>query len=211
MSRRFAVLAAGFAAAVSLGGCVSLLPKATPAQLYRFAIQAPAAPARADARGVGLEPIEFPRESFGDGILTTEGSQTSYIAGGRWVGPAPVMFRQAVEQAFDASAPGVRLRARGEPGREVASLGIQVLRFEASYSDPKAPPTIHVTLRARLSAADATPIAVETFDAPAAATANRVSAIVDAYNQAGTGALTALAKWVDTNAPSAGRSARPSR
>ena len=211
MTQRLIGLAAALTAAMSLSGCVSLLPKAKPAQLYRFAVDAPAQPAAGDAQGVGLEPVSFPREAMGDGILTVQGSQTSYIGGARWVGPAAVLFRQALDQAFDASAPRIRLRARGEPGRLAASLNLDVTRFEADYSDPKGAPTVRVTVRARLSAPDATPIAAETFDASEPAPDNRVSVIVDAYNRAGSKALTGLAQWVERNTPPAPPAARPAR
>lgn len=205
MIRRTLTLAAVLGIAATLGGCVSLLPKAKPVQLYRFAVDAPAQPAAADARGVGLEPVTFPREAMGDGILTVQGAQTSFIGGARWVGPASVLFRQALDQAFDASAARVHLRGRGEPGRLAASLNLDVLHFEADYTDPKAAPTVRVTLRARLSAADATPIAAETFDVSEPAADNRVSAIVDAYNRAGTKALTGLAQWVERTTPATPR------
>lgn len=204
-------VAAAIAAAASLGGCVSLLPKAKPAQLYRFGVDAAAAPVIADAQGVGLEPVTLPREAMGDGILTVQGAETSYIAGARWVGPASVLFRQALDHAFVSAAPRVHLRGRGEPGRLAASLGLDVLKFEADYTDPKAAPTVRVIVRARLQTPDATPIAAQTFDVSEPAAANRVSSIVDAYDRATTRALTGLAQWVDHNTPPAPPTPRPSR
>jgi cholesterol transport system auxiliary component len=210
MSRRVPAIAAAILAAASLGGCVSLLPKTTPSRLYRFGVEAPASQQAPDARGVGLEPIGFPREAMGDGILTVQGAETSYIGGARWVGPASVLFRQALEQAFDTAAPGVHLRGRGEPGKLAASLGLEVVRFEADYPNAKGAPVVRITLRARLSTVDARPILAETFDVAEPATDNRVTAIVAAYNRAATKALTSLAEWVDQNAPGAAPS-RPTR
>lgn len=160
---------------------------------------------------MGLEPVTFPREAMGDGILTVEGAQTSYIGGARWVGPASVLFRQALDTTFDAAAPRVHLRGRGEPGRLAASLGLDVLKFEADYTDPKAAPTVHVVVRARLQAPDSTPIAAQIFDVTEPAEANRVASIVEAYNRATTKALTGLAQWVERNTPPAPATARPSR
>lgn len=211
MIRRALSLAAVLAAAGALAGCVSVLPQAKPVQLYRFGAAATAAPADANAKGVGLEPLSFPREAMGDGILTVEGSQTFYVAGARWVGSANVLFRQALGYAFEAAAPQVHLRGRGEAGSLAASLDLDVLKFEADYTNPKAPPTVRVTVRARLRAPDATPIAAQTFDVSEPATANRVSAIVEAYDRATSRALTGLARWVDRNTPSAPPAARPSR
>jgi cholesterol transport system auxiliary component len=188
--------------ALSLGGCVSLLPQAKPATLYRFGEE----PVRADhpavnARGVTLAPVEFPREAMTDGILTVEGAETSYLASARWIAPAPVLFRQALDRAFDAKAPGVTLMGRGEVGKSYAILDLQVVRFEADYTDPKGAPSVHVMVQARLAANNGSPIAAQTFDASVQASENGARAIVAAYNGAIDQALTPLARWVDQNTP----------
>ncbi|MDP9104228.1 MAG: ABC-type transport auxiliary lipoprotein family protein, partial [Pseudomonadota bacterium] len=133
-------IGAAAALAFSLGGCVSLLPKAKPAALYRFGGEESAQIPQPSisARGVTLAPIEFPRESMTDGILTMEGSEASYLGGARWIAPAPVLFRQALGRTFDATAPGINLMGRGEVGRVTAILDLEVDRFEAHYTDPKA-------------------------------------------------------------------------
>jgi cholesterol transport system auxiliary component len=89
-----AALVAGVLAG-GLGGCVSLLPKAKPAQLYRFGAADSTPPdgavesrSGADKIGVVLGTVGFPRASTSDGILTVTGDQTAYIAGVRWVAPA---------------------------------------------------------------------------------------------------------------------------
>jgi hypothetical protein len=51
VKRRFLLLAAP--AAFALAGCVTLLPKETPAQLYRFGGDLPPAPRQAGAFGGG--------------------------------------------------------------------------------------------------------------------------------------------------------------
>ena len=200
--RRLGLLMLTGALAGSLGGCVSLLPQNKPSPLYSFGLaDAPEAPMVATARGIALEPVEFPREAITDGILTVDGLQTAYIAGARWAAPAPVIFRQALDHAFDSAAPDAHLLNRGEAGPSAALLEIDVTRFQADYTDPKTPPTVRVTLRARLDGPDGTPIDATLYDVKKPAAENRVSAIVAAYDAATSEALTALARWVDQKAP----------
>ena len=199
-----AATALAAALAGALGGCVSLLPKAQPATLYSFGLAEPAeAPMNTATRGITLEPVDFQREAMGDGILTVEGQQTSYLAGARWAAPAAVMFRQALDRAFDSAAPGAHLLNRGEVGPVAGLLAIDVTRFEADYTDPKAAPIVRITLRARLAGPDGTPIDATVYDVSKPAAENRVAAIVAAYGAATTEALTALARWVDQKAPAA--------
>ena len=200
----FAPMLAPILATFTLIGCVSLLPKAQPSVLYSFGLAEPGAAGPAlDARGVALEPVAFPRESITDGILTVQGSETSYLAGARWAAPAPVLFRQALDRAFDASAPGAHLLNRGEAGPSAGLLSVDVSRFQAEYTQPKAPPTVHVTIRARLSGPDGLAIGTQLFDVQKPAAEDRVHAIVEAYDAATLEALNALAQWVDQNAPAA--------
>ncbi|HRD46080.1 MAG TPA: ABC transporter, partial [Caulobacter sp.] len=89
-------------AAVGLSGCISLFPKAEPAQLYRLQAKttAEAAPA-GPPFGVLRLTTAFPRASAGDRILTIgDGGQAAYIAGARWVSPAAVMFDEQTSLAF---------------------------------------------------------------------------------------------------------------
>lgn len=193
------------ALAASLAGCVSLLPKAVPAELYRFgADDAPTtarAPVPSDVRHVVLTPISMPREAQGDGILTVEGQGTAYISGARWAAPAAVLFREALGRAFERAAPGVDLMGRGETGHAAAVLSLEVERFEARYDGPKTPPTIRVAIRARLLGPDGVAVASQRFDVSKPAFDNRIQPIVAAYDQAVTEALNGLVRWVDATAP----------
>lgn len=224
MSRRPAMISAGrlalapaLALALLAGGCVSLLPKTKPATLYRFGAEdtaavAPVAPMSTAVRTVVLAPVRMPRDAEGDGILTVQGEQTAYIAGGRWVAPASTLFREALTRAFDRRA-GLRVLARGETGRAGATLELQVARFEARYDGPSGgpsgAPTVRVTLRARLIAMTGQPLAAQAFDVSQPAADNRIGPIVAAYDAATTRALDALAQWVDGLAPPAAEPTRP--
>ena len=105
MIRRLGMALAAPALILALSGCVSVFPKSKPDQLYSFGLGGsgdapPAGPAK-DAVGVLLAVVDFPRSSTGDGILTVTGTQNAYVGESRWVGPASVLFREAVGRAFD--------------------------------------------------------------------------------------------------------------
>jgi cholesterol transport system auxiliary component len=184
--------------AAPLAACVSVFPTTKPAALYSFGLaEGPSTPPSTGARGVVLEPLTFPREATTDGILTVEGPEISYLADARWTTAAPVLFRQAMNHAFDASAAGARLMNRGEVGPAAALLQVEVVRFQAEYAAPKSPPVAHVTLRITLSRPNGTRIDAAVYDVQKPAAENRVAAIVAAYDSATGEALTDLARWVD--------------
>lgn len=196
----FAALSAG------LGGCVSLLPKSDPAQLYTFGrgdagATAPAAPVAGPRAGVLLAAVTFPRAATGDQILTMTGTEAAYIAESRWIGPASVLFREAVERRFETAAQRSRLIARGDIGFSSLILRLDVRAFEASYPNgPETIPTVTVNVRARLTAADGRFLDERSFVQQRPATENRVSTIVAAFDQATTEALDGVVAWVDQTA-----------
>ena len=203
-------LRAALCAALLLGltGCISLFPKQSPAQLYQFGVAtapAPAAPAGASYNVLHLS-TGFTLPAQGDRILTTNGTEAAYIAGSRWVSPASTLFDQAEQQAFDQSGGAARLLHRGDPAAAPIGLTLQVQSFEARYGgDPKAAPTIVVTVHAMLTgAADRKVLGDQTFVSRIQASDNRVSAIVDAFNAATTEVLTQLVGWTNQRAGAAG-------
>src|SRR6185437_11558034 len=99
---RIAAAGAAIAFAASLGGCISLFPKAAPVQLYRFDAQAQPVQSPGRPVAVRLGAPDFPPGPAGDRIMTVDGDQVAYIAGGRWVSPASRLFEEAVAHGFDA-------------------------------------------------------------------------------------------------------------
>jgi cholesterol transport system auxiliary component len=200
--RRFAILAAAPALAVALSGCISVLPKSKPDQLYSFGAdvgtQPAATPDRRGAQGVLLATVAFPRAATGDGILTVTGDRSAYIAMSRWVGPASVLFREAVETAFDRTSQRTLLLARGETGRDILVLRLDVRDFEALYPNGEGSiPTVAVSFRARLSRPDGVAVDEKTFDVRKQASDNRVGPIVQAFDAATNEALKGLVAWTD--------------
>jgi cholesterol transport system auxiliary component len=198
-------LLAAAACAVALSGCISLLPKSKPAQLYSF-VPAPAAaaaaavtPAVANAVAVFRTNGSFQNESADDRMLTITNGKAAYIADSRWVAPAAVLFDQAVSQAFDASP--IRLIARGQQGRVAYGLRLDVRNFESRYvSGEKAAPTVVVRLHAALNRTDQTIVDEQIFEASVPAADNRVGAIAKAYDKAMSDVIKKLVAWTEAKA-----------
>ena len=194
------VMAAALAS--SLGGCVSLLPKTRPAQLYRFGAD-PADMAPADAKspsgrekiGVVLGAIGFPRASTSDGILTVTGDETAYIGGVRWVAPARLLFQEAVQREFERRAQRAQIVDIGDVGAAGAILRIDVTSFEARYQ--RGAPTVVVALSARLTRSDGRLLDQRDFSDARSARSNSVSAIVKAFDGATDKVLTDVTGWTD--------------
>jgi cholesterol transport system auxiliary component len=203
------------AAAVSLSGCISLLPKVDPAQTYRFGFGAAApegsSPAsRPGAFGVMKARTGFVRAAAGDQILTVApGGETAYIAGARWVSPAIVLFDEAQERAFDADPGRARLISRGEVGRAELVLKLDVRAFEAAYPNGvKSTPTVRVEVRALLTRSqDRTLVGDQVFAANVPASDNRVGAIAEAFDKATAQVLGQVIGMVNAAAPVAQTSA----
>ena len=189
--------------ALALGGCVTLLPKTEPAQLYRFDVSGGASTQPvADAAGfwVYRAPTSFARGADGDQILTLSGDQVAYIAGARWIAPAAVLFDGAESHAFDQSSGAAHLNRRGEVGNGLVNLRLDVGAFEARYLDGAgAPPTVVVQVRASLSrVTDRQPLATRIFESRKKVDSNRVGAIVPGFNAAVTDVLDQVVVWTDT-------------
>jgi cholesterol transport system auxiliary component len=206
-----AAMAAATLAIVSLGGCISLLPKQKPAQLYRFRAEAPPAAAQAGPEArvtLRAAPTSFTRASAGDRILTASGNETAYIAGARWVTAANMLFDEAVTRAFDGHGGPVRLLARDEPAVADCVLKLDVRTFEARYDHGRrAPPTVVVELYAALvGRRNATGVS-ELFRAEAPAETDAVHSIAAAFDVAVGKVLGEMVAWVDSKAAAEGKAA----
>lgn len=202
-ARRLRTLAV-LALAAALSGCVSVFPKSEPAQLYTFGrawtAPAAAAPATGERAGVLLASVEFPRAAQGDTLLTMTGAQAAYIEESRWVAPAVVLFREAVERRFDDAGQRTRLVARGDIGKTNLILRLDVREFEATYAYPEAIPSVTVSARARLVRADGSAVDERTFSSTRPASDNRVSAIVQGLDESAKTVIDEVVAWTDAAA-----------
>jgi cholesterol transport system auxiliary component len=201
-----AAKAAAVVALLSLTGCISLLPKQKPSQLYRFgsepAAASPSAPAVGTRVAIRAAPISFARAAGGDRILTVSGDETAYIGGARWVTAANGLFEEAVFRAFAAHGGSARLLARDEPVAADYVLKLDVETFEARYDHGRsAPPTIVVRLYASLVGhRNDTAGVSQIFQAEAPAESNSVHAITAAFDVAVGKILGDMVGWVDRTA-----------
>ena len=192
-------LAAAAALALSLGGCISLLPKSKPAQLYRFGAPAAAAAVRTDPVGVLRARGLFQQESSSDRLLTLTGAKAAYIAQARWVAPAAVLFDEAVANAFDSAAGRVRLVSRGEGLPSDYALRLDVRNFETHYDNGRSP-SVLIRVRAVLTREqNRAQVAEQIFEARVPAGENRVTAIVAAYDKALAQVLNAVVAWTNSS------------
>lgn len=201
MSARTSVarIALASLACLALGGCISLFPKSKPAQLYRFdnePASAEAAMPPANARVVARGELRFQTAAAGDRILTMTGAGAAYIAGARWVSPAPVLFEESLIRAFQTGA-GPRLAEGGSTIRATEVLNLDVQTFETRYDQgDKAAPEVVVQVRAQLlRTSDRMVIADQLFTSAQRAGDNRVGPIVQAYDAAVRDVLGKLASW----------------
>lgn len=193
-------------AALSLAGCISVFPKETPSQLYRFGFDAvpvdrPSPPA-AGAVAIQAAPTGFDRPAASDAILAITGDQAAYLKGARWVAPAPTLFDDAVTHAFDANTGPARLITRGEGTRPDYGLKLDVRAFELHYDQGLgAPPTVVIELYAALTrTSDRSPTGERFFRAAIPAGENRAGAIAGAFDRATRKVLDELIAWVNERA-----------
>jgi cholesterol transport system auxiliary component len=196
---RSARLALAALACLALGGCISLFPKAPPAQLYRFdnePLSAQASPPAASGRVVARGDMRFETAASADRILTVTGSDTAYIAGARWVSAAPVLFEEALVRAFESGG-GPRLAEGGSGIHAAEVLNLDIQNFETRYDGgPKAAPEVVVQVHAVLvRAEDRRIIGDQVITSVQRAGDNRVGPIVQAYDAAVRDVLGKLVSW----------------
>lgn len=201
MSRRKALaVLAGAALATGLAGCITVFPKAKPAQLYRFGeIGVPPAAGTpvATAFNVLRGPTGFTRPSATDRILTINNNEAAYIADARWVAPAAVLFDDAMLRTFDSWPSPARLVQRMDAAKADYVLRVDVRTFEARYLQGMGqPPTVVVELHAVLArTGDRALLSEAVFASQQKAADNRVGAIVPAFDAGVRDVLRQLVEW----------------
>jgi cholesterol transport system auxiliary component len=191
-----------FGAAIALTGCVTLLPKTKPAQLYRFGYTPELVEQKAEAAGtagraVGMAPtgivfgtVTFPQDSAGDRIVTVEGSEVAYVAEARWTSAASGLFKDAISTGFARGGQSVTLEPRG-PTAANFRLDISVRKFETDYKRNR--PTVSVALDARLiRLSDRMVVGQKFISADIPVRKSDMSLMADGYNQATTQVVTSL-------------------
>ncbi len=203
-SPAFLRLSLAATAAIVLSGCITLLPKTKPVDLYRFGGSGAAVSASAVTGTVGVFRASslFQREAGGDQLVTITDGRVAYLSETRWVAPAAVLWDAAVLTAFDADSGPTRLISRGEAGKVDYVLRLDVRNFETRYDKgPKAAPSVVVRVRASLtSGSNRTLTGERIFESQVTAADNRVSEIIPAYDRAVAEVLKEIVVWTNATA-----------
>lgn len=211
MIARFGRWALPLALGALLSGCVGgLLGGGKPDQLYRFG-GAQTATASGDApfrpRRVELLPPRFAPEVAGDRILTTGGRSAAYVQDARWSTAAPALYAAALTATFvDRSTDIAVVERRDARGEGLALLRIEVTRFEAQYpgeaTEEGVAPTVLVQGEAALIEAESNRVlGTYRFVEREAAGADRVSAIVGAFDAAVARSVGGTVDWTTRTLP----------
>lgn len=209
---RYALIKGGLMAlgwGVALAGC-TVFPQPDPVQTYRFgaALNPDTAPVAGTAPvTVSLRPVEFVEASRNDRLLGVVGNETSYIAGARWISRAQELYENSLRQSFADRSNDVRLLSPREPGTAPLVLQVDVTTFEARYAARDMAPDVvivaHAVLSARGERAPGQPMRPEdqrrqerTFTVVVPTSANRVSAIVDAFDSGTQNLNRQIVDWV---------------
>ena len=155
----------------------------------------------AHAAGADFLPDPMTVYSYADTAGCTapaiKGTEIAYIAGARWISPAPDMVQELVLDTFDRELAGhtAARPADGVNARYVARLELR--HFEAVYDrGNSSAPLARVGLRVRLvDDEEGNLLGVTTVRGEARANANRQSAIIEAFSQASREATRDLASW----------------
>jgi len=142
-------------------------------------------------------------ELEGDGIAVLRaGGRLDYYSGARWAAPAPQMLQGMAVEALRAGGRFSWVEEDGAPFAANWVLEVELAHFEAEYDDA-GPPTVRVGLVCTLGQRGARR-AVATFavQSQAMASADRMGAVVDAFQRATSEALSQLAsRLAPTPAP----------
>ncbi len=156
--------------------------------------QAPAVVHETDAAG-SLE-VLLPSAGAGlsgEGIAVRRpGQRLDYYSGARWAEPAPALLQALVIETLRQNGRFALVQADGGPFDAQYLLSFELTHFEADYS-ASGPPTVRVELACALGQRSGRHV-LESFTAvgSAAASADHMQAVVEAFEQATRAALTQI-------------------
>ena len=192
-------------ALLPLAGCSGGLKSNLPAaQIYL--LQPGVAPAAAGAVPVaGTVQVMLPQASPGLAteriVVLRSGERLDYYSGARWAAAAPAMLQLLVIDALRASNRFAMVESDGGPFAADYVLSMELRHFEADYT-ATGPPLVHVALDASLGRRGRRDIIVNcSADSQVKAEADRMQAVVAAFQQATGEALAQLAARISAPAP----------
>jgi cholesterol transport system auxiliary component len=198
---------------LAASGCAGLLHStAAPEQTYLLrapvppAASAPAAPPGAAlANPAGLPSIRVLHPDADPGldsariILVQPDHRLSFYAASRWPGPVPDLIGALALETLRASGAWQSVQDSDSPFPSDFLLRITVRRFEADYTGGGPAPDVHVVLDCVIGRREGREV-LASFIAQGTATAaaDRMSAVVAAFEQAADEALDSLARQART-------------
>jgi cholesterol transport system auxiliary component len=180
------------------GGLKSNLPAA---QIYLLRpVSAPAAAvpgAGATGPAAGNVQVMLPLASAGLAtdriVVLRSGERLDYYSGARWAAPTPAMLQMLVIDALRASNRFAMVESDSGPFSAEYVLTLELRHFEAEYS-ASGSPTVHVALDASLGRRGHRDVIIScSADSQVKADADRMQAVVAAFEQATGDALAQLA------------------
>jgi cholesterol transport system auxiliary component len=202
---------------LAITGCSGLLRSdAPPVQIYTLrAAAAPSAgggdvPSTPNASVRVAHPLAGPGLGTAEIVLLEPDHRMNVYAASAWAADAPALIESLAAQTLRAGGRWRSVEDAESPFPANYLLQISIRRFDADYSaGADAPPTVRVTLDCTLGAEDARTIAASFVAAGSAgASANKLSEIVAAFQQATSQALQSMSR--QASAAARRSSARPS-
>jgi len=184
--------------ALSVSACVSLLPETTPSAIYR--LSSPEARAWTGESRTVVEVVSplAPRGLAGDEIaLQMADGHIAYMAGARWIAPAPRVMQSLIVDTFNATDTRLAPALPEDGVRTQYELRLSLDEFEAVYDEgDNRAPLVRVRLSARLVAPRGRRFVGSTvLVGEVRASSNRIGAIIAAFDQAATQVSRELADW----------------
>jgi cholesterol transport system auxiliary component len=192
-----------FAMALALGlaGCTSLFhSNAAPEQVYYLRAAPAAAAAAATSAAVSLRvghPMTAPGLESPRILLVEADHRMDFYSGSRWPAPLADVVEAFAVQSLRASGAWSSVENSTSPFPSNYLLQISVRRFEADYTAGGPAPTVYVALDCIFGRREGRDV-LATFEASgsAPAAANRMSAVVEAFDQATASAFAIVAQQV---------------
>lgn len=180
-------------AAMLLAGCSGLKSNAAVTQIYLLQPAASPQPAATAAAGDGaltvLLPVVAPGLASERIALTRPDGRLDYFGASRWAGELPEVLQTLAVDALRSGGRFAAVHSDSMPASGDFALQIEARHFEAQYPGADAngatPPTAQVTLVCTLiRRVDRGVIASFTVAGSASAGANRMGAVIEAFDQA---------------------------
>lgn len=194
------------------------LPQQTYVLKLGDAVSAAAAPSGAPAVTQGTsDPVDTSLEVLlpsadaglsGEGIAVLHGGERlDYYSGARWAAPAPALLQALVIEALRRDGRFALVEPDTGPFEAAYLLSLELTHFEADY-EASGPPTVRVELICALGRRSGRHV-LESFTVAGTATAgaDRMQAVVGAFEEATNAALAQLAARLRSPAPTAATSA----